>query len=129
MIRPMPFWPSFEPCAKLTPVQVSTRRPRIHHGGGVAPSGARYSAGIRISALASSSKAAARTKPAKGENSSDLPTPAACPQSTPLVPLGSLAMIWFIRPTPMIEPISACELEFEIPGAEVPDDRRDQQRE
>ena len=24
MIRPMPFWPSFEPCAKLTPVQVST---------------------------------------------------------------------------------------------------------
>ena len=25
MIRPMPFWPSFEPCAKLTPVQVRIR--------------------------------------------------------------------------------------------------------
>ena len=25
----MPFWPSLEPCAKLTPVQVSTRMPRI----------------------------------------------------------------------------------------------------
>jgi hypothetical protein len=41
MIRPMPFWPSFEPCAKLTPVQVSTRMARIHKGGGVLPSGAR----------------------------------------------------------------------------------------
>ena len=39
MIRPMPFWPSFEPWAKETPVQVSTSRPRIHHGGGVLPCG------------------------------------------------------------------------------------------
>ena len=27
MMRPMPFWPSFEPCAKLTPVQVRTAAP------------------------------------------------------------------------------------------------------
>ena len=39
MIRPMPFWPSFEPCAKLTPVQVRIRMPRIHNGGGAAPFG------------------------------------------------------------------------------------------
>ena len=35
-------------------------------------------------------------------------------------------------PTPMIEPISVCELEAgkpEPPGAEIPDDRGDQQRE
>ena len=40
MIRPMPFWPSFEPWAKLTPVQVKISRPRIHKGGGVLPFGA-----------------------------------------------------------------------------------------
>jgi hypothetical protein len=40
MINPMPFWPSFEPWAKLTPVHVSTSRPRIHHGGGSVPAGA-----------------------------------------------------------------------------------------
>ena len=34
MIKPMPFWPSLEPCANDTPVQVSTSNPRIHHGGG-----------------------------------------------------------------------------------------------
>ena len=34
MIRPMPFWPSLEPWAKDTPVQVRINRPRIHHGGG-----------------------------------------------------------------------------------------------
>ena len=40
MINPMPFWPSFEPCAKLTPVQVSTSSPRIHGGGVSAQAGA-----------------------------------------------------------------------------------------
>jgi hypothetical protein len=42
MISPIPFCPSFEPCAKLTPVQVKIRRPRIHHAGALAVSGARY---------------------------------------------------------------------------------------
>ncbi len=40
MIRPMPFWPSFEPWAKLTPVQVRISRPRIQIGGALLPSGA-----------------------------------------------------------------------------------------
>ena len=40
MIRPMPFWPSLEPCAKLTPVQVRISRLRIHSGGAFGPSGA-----------------------------------------------------------------------------------------
>ena len=40
MIRPMPFWPSLEPWAKLTPVQVKISRARIHSGGGWLPFGA-----------------------------------------------------------------------------------------
>ncbi len=40
MINPMPFWPSLEPCEKLTPVQVSTSRLRIQNGGGASPYGA-----------------------------------------------------------------------------------------
>ena len=40
MIRPMPFWPSFEPWKNDTSVQVRTSRPRIQSGGGLLPSGA-----------------------------------------------------------------------------------------
>ncbi len=40
MMRPIPFWPSLEPCAKLTPVQVSISRPRIQVGGALPGSGA-----------------------------------------------------------------------------------------
>jgi hypothetical protein len=39
-MSPMPFWPSFEPWAKLTPVQVNTSSARIQPGGGALPSGA-----------------------------------------------------------------------------------------
>ena len=40
MIRPMPFWPSFEPCANDTLVQVRISKPRIHSGGGLSVLGA-----------------------------------------------------------------------------------------
>ncbi len=40
MMSPIPFCPSFDPCAKLTPVQVRTSVPRIHHGGALPFSGA-----------------------------------------------------------------------------------------
>ena len=40
MIRPMPFWPSFEPWAKLTPVQVKISTLRIHRAAAVPPFGA-----------------------------------------------------------------------------------------
>ena len=39
MMSPMLFCPSFVPCAKLTPVQVRIRMPRIHHTGGLSPAG------------------------------------------------------------------------------------------
>ena len=70
MIRPMPFWPSFEPCAKLTPVQVAIRMLRIHSGGGLLPSGAAYSAGLRTMNFRTSSRIAAMQKPNSGESSS-----------------------------------------------------------
>ena len=50
-MRPMPFWPSFEPCAKLTPVQVRMSNPRIQNGGGAVPSGATYSSRFGIEHL------------------------------------------------------------------------------
>ena len=40
MMRPMPFWPSFEPWKNETPVQVRISRPRIHSGGGASVVGA-----------------------------------------------------------------------------------------
>ena len=66
-----------------------------------------------------SSNNADRTNPAIGENSSALPTFIACTQSTPEVPscpcITALAI-----PTPMIEPISVCELEAGRPKYQVP---------
>src|SRR5215469_16032759 len=66
-----------------------------------------------------SSSAPAQMKPTIGENSSALPTFAACDQSTPLVPsrpcIKALA-----TPTPMIEPTSVCEEEFGRPKYQVP---------
>ncbi len=38
-MSPIPFWPSFEPCAKLTPVQVKIKIARMIAGGGLLPSG------------------------------------------------------------------------------------------
>src|SRR5215469_5616059 len=66
-----------------------------------------------------SSKIAERTKPIIGENSRALPTAVAWPQSTPDVPswpcISALA-----TPTPMIEPISVCELDAGRPRYQVP---------
>ena len=63
-----------------------------------------------IDALAIRSIAAAIPNPTKGDTSNDLPMLAACPQSTPLVPVFT-AINWLAIPTPMIEPISVWELE------------------
>ena len=71
MISPMPFCPSFEPCANDTPVQVSTSRPRIHHGGGSLPAGASYSALFFTKARSASSNSAAQQKPTSGDSSSE----------------------------------------------------------
>src|SRR5205814_9818281 len=58
-------------------------------------------------------------KPTRGENRNAFPTLAACPQSTPEVPswpcIKALAM-----PTPMIDPISVCELDAGRPKYQVP---------
>src|SRR5208282_2906949 len=87
IISPMPFWPSFDPCAKLTPVQVSTSSARIQNGGGSVPTGASYSALFLITAFISHNRKNAPTKPTSGDNNSDFPMLVAWPQSTPLVPV------------------------------------------
>src|SRR5215469_4711038 len=78
-----------------------------------------YSSGCRITTFIASSNSAEAKKPTRGENSSAFPTLVACPQSTPEVPswpcIKALAM-----PTPMIDPISVCELEAGRPRYQVP---------
>jgi len=87
MIRPMPFWPSFDPWAKLTPVQVRSRRARIQNGGGSVPTGASYKARFLMTAFIRNNRRKAQTNPTIGDNRRDLPMLVAWPQSTPLVPV------------------------------------------
>ena len=70
MIRPMPFWPSLEPWAKDTPVQVRISRPRIQAGGGSLLLGCSYSSRFFTKQLERSSSSAEKTKPTIGESSS-----------------------------------------------------------
>src|SRR5271170_1821882 len=119
MMRPMPFWPSFEPWKKLTPVQVRISKPRIHHGGGSSPLGASYSCLSLMRAFIPNSSNPATKNPTMGESTSDLPMLPACAQSTPLVPLRA-CINWLAMPTPMIEPIMVCELEAGNPNHHVP---------
>ena len=109
MISPMPFCPSLLPWKNDTPVQVRISSPRMGVGGGALSLGASYSALLRTTSFMRSSSPAASTKPISGLNSSAFSTPTAWPQSTPEVaePVG--AMNWLARPTPMIDPIKACE--------------------
>jgi len=71
MISPMPFWPSFEPCANDTPVQVNTRMPRIHHGGGWLPFGASNSWRFLMTRRTARNISAAAKNPTSGESSSE----------------------------------------------------------
>src|SRR5262252_7558322 len=119
MIRPMPFCPSFEPCAKLTPVQVSSKRPRIQNGGGRVPTGASNRCLLFTTERSVISSKAATAQPIMGDSSSDLPMFEACFQSTPLVAVFT-AMNWLARPTPMTEPINVCELDDGSPKYQVP---------
>ena len=71
MIRPMPFWPSFEPCAKLTPVQVRIRMladPQRRRRGALRLA---YSSGRRATSFSASSSRAAAQKPMSGDSSSE----------------------------------------------------------
>ena len=72
MMRPMPFWPSFEPCAKLTPVQVRISSPRIQKRRRRRPFGLVIELRRCGSAACSDQQQqAADTKPTSGDNSSD----------------------------------------------------------
>ena len=59
-------------------------------------------------------------KPITGLNNSASPTLTACDQSTPEVAWPAGAIHSLAIPTPMIEPIKACEELFGMPIAQVP---------
>src|SRR5579872_3206898 len=119
-MSPMPFWPSLEPCAKLTPVQVSISRPRIHMGGALPGSGAAYRSGRLMHAFKSNRRSAAQVKPTTGETNNDIPTSEALDQLMPSPNLPPLAMAELARPTPKIAPTRVCELEAGSPRYQVP---------
>ena len=76
-----------------------------------------------MTAFISIKSKAAHTKPTIGDKSRDLPIFVAWVQSTPLVPVRApswAAMNWLARPTPMIDPISVCELDAGRPKYHVP---------
>src|ERR1700689_4282773 len=119
MIRPMPFWPSLEPWAKDTPVQVSIRMLRIHNGGASLFFGASNSWRFLITTRSASSSSAAAANPTSGESSSDSPILVTCVQSTPLVPLRPCISA-LATPTPTIEPISVWDEEAGSPSHQEP---------
>ena len=121
IIKPIPFCPSLEPCAKLTPVQVAINKLRTKKEGGLLPSGASNNCGLRrfITTFKAIKAIAASPKPIKGEKNSALATLKIWSTSIPLTPCEVLKN-WFINPTPIIEPIMVCELEAGIPKNHVP---------
>ncbi len=72
-----------------------------------------------MSSFRSSSRIADAKKPTSGDTSRVMPTFCACAQSTPPAAL-PVAISWFARPTPMIDPMSVCELDAGRPSAQVP---------
>ena len=118
-MRPMPFCPSFEPWKKLTPVQVSTMRARIGHGGGSLPLGASWSAGKRRRRFNTRSRTPASAKPSSGEIRRASRTLITWLQSRPETPRCRF-MSWLASPTPMIEPTMVCELDAGRPNHHVP---------
>src|SRR5580658_5218021 len=122
MIRPMPFWPSFEPWKKLTSVQVRIRMPRIHIGGPSWPFGSENNCSFilpEITNFNASSRTAASTKPKSGESKSALPIEVAWVQSTPEVPLRPCSNA-LATPTPITDPIRVWELDAGRPNDHVP---------
>src|ERR1700683_829678 len=73
-----------------------------------------------MSALHKSRRSAAQLNPTIGEISSDIPTSEALAQFTPSPKTWPLAIIELASPTPMMAPISVCELEAGSPKYQVP---------
>ena len=69
--KPIPFWPSLEPWAKLTPVHVTIRRPRTQWGGAFSGSAGSKSPGVFKNFRKAKRMSAATPKPTIGEISRD----------------------------------------------------------
>src|SRR6202046_778246 len=98
---------------------MATSRPRIHSGGAFPGSGAMYRSFLLISILHNRSRPPAHTKPTIGDTRSDVPTSEALAQLIPSPKVPALSHE-LARPTPMIAPISVCELDAGRPRYHVP---------
>ena len=83
MMSPIPFWPSFEPWAKLTPVQARTSSARTPSGGGRSVGAGACSSGLRNARRAARRASQATKKPRKGLTTSERSTWPAFAQLTP----------------------------------------------
>ena len=126
MIRPMPFCPSFDPWAKLTPVQVRTSRARIQNGGGSVPSGASYNFLFFSKDLESSRSRRSHGEPDQRGKQQRL---VRCCWLGPIHAAG--AGLWREQligdahsDDRTDQRVRTGRGQTEIPGAEVPDDRR-----
>src|SRR5580704_2435732 len=110
MISPMLFWPSLVPCAKLTPLQVSMRTPRIHQIGGLSVTGSYKCASCRVFRHRKY-KAPASTNPSSGDTASASKTFQSCAQCTSSPRLRKCSNE-SASAIPMSEPMRQCELEL-----------------
>ncbi|MCY1353850.1 hypothetical protein D9M69_402040 [compost metagenome] len=125
MIRPIPFWPSLEPCTKLTAMAERTSTRRFQNGGCFLPLiSLRFSGVTCIFDCGSHhfrpiSSSAATANPAIGETTREMPMSMAFCQLTPsareISVISALPM-----PTPRIAPIRVCELDAGMPKYQVP---------
>src|SRR5215831_2823273 len=120
MIRPIPFWPSLDPCAKLTPVQVRTSKPRIHQGGDFPWAAGSYNSRFGIKSLARINSNAEQVKPTIGDTRRAVNTSWVFAQLTPSPKTWPGDISELASATPIIEPINVCELEAGRPRYQVP---------
>ena len=118
MISPIPFWPSLEPCAKLTPVQVQTSRPRIQSGGGCVAGGRLVQLGSWIGACSESSSRR-QGEADQGREQEREPDLARLVPVDPRAEAGRATASW-PGPRPRSTPIRVCELDAGSPRYQVP---------
>ena len=132
MIRPMPFWPSFEPWAKETPVQVSTRMPRIHRAAALVLRAARVE--FRVLDQQRRRRAAAAGGADETDHRRDQQRHGRVLHLAPVDAVaervaGAVGIHQADADDRADQGVRARGRQAQIPGAEIPDDRREQQGE
>ena len=120
MTRPIPFWPSFDPWARLTPVQVSSNVPLDPAGRRLVAFGGLIKLGAFTSFLSRSKQARRKGRSRAGGDRTTRGRPrVAFDQFTP-EPNPWPESTEFASPTPRMAPIRVCELDAGIAISHVP---------